>query len=145
MDPIDSQSSSAALPDDAYHKEVIAKAAKLAPHAHTPVLVKSTGSKRKVFEAVYYNANRASLQVEREVVDVTSNKYFHILLTNVSNKPVYVPKRVLAAHVTDSPAPVIAIRGALYGTVVRIIGAVHHKRSIDRVTQVKHQRCGSRK
>lgn len=104
----------------------------LASHAHTPVMLKSTGSERRVIEYVDNSANRAPRHVVKTIADVILNNPVHILLTDVSGKQVHVPKRIIAAHVTYNLARIITTKTALLETDSKVIGAVNHKLSVDR-------------
>lgn len=125
-DSIDSQSSTATVGDDTYHRVVVAKAVTMAPHAHTLVLMKSSGSGKKDIEPTDVSTNRPSLHVARKIVNVISRKPFYSLLTNMSEKPVYIPKRMIMTHVPDCHAHVIGTNAALSKTDLEIIGALHH-------------------
>lgn len=91
--------------DNTFHKSVVVNAAKLAPHALTPVSAKSTCTRRQVIKPINDSTSRTPLQVVKKgVVDVIPNKPFYILLKNISIKPVHIPKRIIVAHIKDSPA-----------------------------------------
>lgn len=121
---IDSQFSSTPLADDIFLKVVVAKAVRLAPHAPTTVLVKSIGSGRRVIKPIDDSAAGVPLDVAKEIADAISNKPFHILLKNVSTKPVQLPKRMNVMNIADSGADTIAVEDALLETDSETISAV---------------------
>lgn len=88
-DHTDSQPFPAPFADDTYQTVVLAKTVTLAPHAPTQLLVKSIGSRERSIESINNSAIRASLHVAGEEVKAISNRPFHTLLTNLSNKPVH--------------------------------------------------------
>lgn len=63
--------------------------------------MRSLGSRRIIAEPIADSANCATLHVAREVVGVSTNKHFQILLRNVLNKPVQMPKRMTVTHITE--------------------------------------------
>lgn len=135
-DHIISQLSSAPVADDNYHTVVPAKMVTPAAHAHTPILVKYTGSRKEAFDFLVDIAARTSLHVAKKIADVISSKPFNILLTTLSNKPVQLPKRMIAVHVRNSPAHVIATEAALLETDSEKVGAVHYEPSVDEDIQM---------
>lgn len=123
-----------------YHRLVVAKAATLAPHALTSILVKSTGPKIKVIKPIEDSGSRTPLHIAREIADVNPDKPFSILLTNMSNKPVHVLKCLIMAHVTDSPVHVIATEATLLDKDSETIGTVHHKPLVNKDSQLTSQK-----
>lgn len=77
--------SSSFFSDDTYNSAGAAKEVTLAPHAHTPALVKGTILRGRAIDFIDKNATRASIHLARVVVDVISNQRFHILLKNLLN------------------------------------------------------------
>lgn len=65
-DHINSQGFSTLSVNGIYSRVVAAKTVTLAPHAHAPVLVSSTGSWRRVIEPMDDSANRASSHVAKQ-------------------------------------------------------------------------------
>lgn len=58
----------------------------------------------------------------------------------MSNEAVHVPKGMIMAHVTDSPANIIATKFALPGHDPKTIDALHCKPSVDKDTQTSRHK-----
>lgn len=125
--------------DDIYYRLVVAKAVSLATNAQTPVLVKSTSSGRRVIKLIDNSASRAPPRGARRKMDVILNKTNYTFPTNMSSKPAHIPKHMIAAHVGDSPAFIIAAEAALLKPGLNRIDAMHCKPSRNRDTQMIRQ------
>lgn len=53
------------------------------------------------------------------------------------DKAVHIPKFIIAAHATDSPARIAATEATLLETDLETIGAVQYKLSVGRGAQMK--------
>lgn len=91
------------------------KAATLATHAHTPVLAKRTGSEKCVIEPIDDGAGCTSLYVAGRIAAVISNMLFRNLVTNLSNKPLHLPKHMIVVNVTDSSPKFYSDQGCFAG------------------------------
>lgn len=70
--------------DETTHNVVFAKPVTLAPYSHTPYMVASKCSGLLAIEPKTIQASRSSLQVARNIIEVTPDKPFYVLLANVS-------------------------------------------------------------
>lgn len=70
------------------------------------------------------------------MAEVSPNKLYHIMQTNLSNKSAHIPIRTIVSHVTDSPASIIATEAALQNTDLKTTGAMQFKPSKDKDTQM---------
>lgn len=135
-DHIDSQPLPMPVADDTYWWVVVAKAAELAPYAHTSVLETNRGSDMVVSKPINERACHTSVWLARVIVEIAPSKSVHVLLTNMSDKLVHIPKRKIVAHLTDSPAGIVATETALLETNPQTVGAVQYKLLIHRDTQM---------
>lgn len=138
VDHIDSQPFPAYIVEDMYHKVVVAKATKLAPHTHTPELVSSSGPSTLVLEQTNECPSYTSVQVERDLVTVIANKPFHVSLTSMSNKPVGIPMCMIVAHPMSSPAHIMATKAALLEADPEATSKVHCKPSVEADNWMTH-------
>lgn len=60
----------------------------------------------------------------------------HILLAVLPNKLVNLPKRMIVAHVADSPTDFITTEAALLVSDPEIVGALHYNPAVDRDTEM---------
>lgn len=74
--------------------------------------------------------------VKQRVVSMIMKKPLYILLKNLSNKLVHLPKRTTLAHVAAGPAHIIAHEVALLKIDPETIGAEHYKPSVNKDTQM---------
>lgn len=126
----------ASIAGDSYHRVVVARVVTLASNSHTPVSVKSTGLGRIVMKPTDDKATRASLHAARRAAGVSWNQIFLILLTNVSNQPVHLPKRTSVGNVTNSLGLISATEVAPLENDPKTIGTVHYKRMVDKNTRM---------
>lgn len=108
------------------------KEATLAPHAHTPVLVGSNGSRGRAIKTKDDSANREHLHVTRKVVNKISNRPFQMYQINVLKKVVHIPKRMAVMHLTNSPVLTISFETAVLETDPETTCAVDYELSVDR-------------
>lgn len=72
------------------HLKVVRAAVTLTPYMNTPVLVKWSGLATVLRKPTNARDCHASLQTERELLIVVSNKLFQLLLSNISEFPIYI-------------------------------------------------------
>lgn len=77
---INSRTSFESVARGIYHTVVAAKADKLLPHAHNPVLVRKVCSGMRVVNPINDSARRAPPHVVREIEKVVSDRSFHVSL-----------------------------------------------------------------
>lgn len=108
----------------------------MAPYPHKPVLAPSQGSFIVVLGLMSECVGYTILQAAKDLVMVTLNKSFCVLLANMWKKPVHIPKSMSTVHLTDSPEHIVAIEADPPQTILDTIGAVYYKASRDRDRQM---------
>lgn len=82
-------------------------------------------------EPVFYT----TVQAVRSLIGVAPSQPSHNLLTNMPNKPIYVPKRKTLTHVAEGKVHINATEAAVLKTDLETISAGHHKLFIKRNIQ----------
>lgn len=77
-----------------------------------------------------------TVQVARSLVIRAPKKPFHVLLTDMSNKPVHISTVMIVAHVVDSSMHSIPTEAALMGIDTEIVGVVPYRPYADRNAQM---------
>lgn len=112
VDHFESHSLSKPVTDDTYREVVAAVAIALAPYAYTHVLVTKSELGRVVLEPENERASYAVILSVKDLVKIGPNRRHHVLLTNMSNKPVDKPKNLIVVDLMDVSTHMIEAEAA---------------------------------
>lgn len=94
-------------------KVVDAKLVRLTLCPHTPVMVTSTRLGFLLIKPKILRPSRWFSHVEGRIIEVVPCQLFYVLLTNLSEKQVIIPKHMIKAHKEDRPQLVASTKGTL--------------------------------
>lgn len=95
-----------------------------------------------IIEPKAFCASHASLQVARGIIEVDPDQLFYVLVTNVSEKQVFIPKHRTIAHTVDRGQLDTPTEGTILESQPDTVSAVHYKPSVDRDNQMSNRRAG---
>lgn len=104
------------------------------------IVVTNSSLSTEVLKLLNESSGSATEFSSRGLVKTSLNTHFHIPLTNMSSKPVYMLKNKIAGYVTYSTVHVAETKAALLGFNPRTAAAVHYKTSKDGHIYIKHHK-----
>lgn len=97
----------------------------LIPYRDLPALVQRGCSRTVVLNPTDKRAVYSTTQVLKDLVATAPKKTFHVLLTNMSNKLVWLPRPLTVAQIKSRPAHIIGTEAARLQTGCNTVRAGH--------------------
>lgn len=76
----------------------VAQQTMIAPRSDSPVLFVSTAANLRVVESKILTPGKQNIIVKRGITDILQFVHFYVVVTKLSNKPLYIPKYLVTAH-----------------------------------------------